>query len=54
MISSLAGIRRCRSSERVEGTIRSLSPLAMRVGAVMADRFSGVERPHFLIAVSWV
>src|SRR5213592_96213 len=49
MINSEPSMRRCRSSERFEGTIRSLSPLAMRVGWVIFDRSSGVPRPHFLI-----
>src|SRR5437867_1421264 len=52
MISSEPSMRRCRSSERVEGTIRSLSPLATRVGWVIFDRSSGV--PHFLIAFNCV
>src|SRR5213593_2190282 len=54
MVSSEPLMRRCRSSERVEGTIRSLSPLAMRVGWVSFDRSSGVPRPHFLIAFNCV
>ena len=37
-------MRRCRSSERVEGTIRSLSPLAMSVGWVSFDKSDGAER----------
>ena len=47
-------MRRCRSSERTEGTMRSLSPLAIRVGWVIVDRSAGAERPHFLIAFSCV
>ena len=35
-------MRRCRSSESTEGTIRSLSPLAIRVGWVIVDRSDGV------------
>ena len=34
--------------------MRSLSPLAMRVGWVSFDRSSGAPRPHFLIAWSCV
>ncbi len=41
-------IRRCRSSESTEGTMRSLSPLAIRVGWVIFDRSAGAERPHRL------
>src|SRR5436309_1087235 len=54
MVSSEPLMRWCRSSERFEGTIRSLSPLAMRVGWVSLDRSSGVPRPHFLIAFNCV
>src|SRR5438093_9022221 len=54
MISSEPSMRRCRSSERVEGTIRSLSPLAIKVGWVIFDRSSGVPRPHFLIVFNCV
>src|SRR5712691_9187363 len=50
MISSDPLTRRCKSSERTEGTMRSLSPLAIRVGWVSFDRSWGVPRPHFLIA----
>ncbi len=42
------------SSESAEGTIRSLSPLAIRVGWVSLERSSGAPRPHALIAFSWV
>ena len=48
MISSLPAMRRCRSSERTEGTMRSLSPLAISVGWVILDRSAGVERPQLL------
>jgi hypothetical protein len=34
--------------------MRSLSPLAIRVGWVNVDRSDGVERPYFWIAFSWV
>ena len=34
--------------------MRSWSPLAMSVGWVIVDRSSGVPRPHFLMAFSWV
>jgi hypothetical protein len=54
MMSSLPGIRRCRSSESTEGTIRSWSPFAISVGWMIADRSAGVERPQRLIALSWV
>ena len=54
MISSLPLMRRCRSSERTDGTMRSLSPLAIRVGWVNVDRSDGAERPNFWIAFSWV
>jgi hypothetical protein len=54
MISSDPVMRRCRSSDNTEGTIRSLSPFAIRVGWVIFDRSAGAERPHFLIAFSWV
>src|SRR3954465_14651346 len=54
MISSLPLLRRWRSSERTDGTIRSLSPLAIRVGWVNVERSEGAERPYFWIALSWV
>jgi hypothetical protein len=54
MMSSEPGMRRCRSSESGEGTIRSLSPFAIKVGWVIFDRSAGAERPHFLIALSCV
>src|SRR5439155_18756493 len=54
MISSEPGMRRCRSAERTEGAIRSLSPLAIKVGAVIFDGSAGAERPHFVIALSCV
>ena len=41
MISSEPLIRRWRSSESTEGTIRSLSPLAISVGWVIFDRSAG-------------
>ena len=47
-------MRRCMSSDSTEGTIRSLSPLAIKVGWVIFDRSAGAERPHFLIALSCV
>ena len=54
MISSLPLMRRCRSSERTEGTMRSWSPLAIRVGWVNVDRSEGADRPYLWIAFSWV
>ena len=54
MISSEFLIRRWRSSDSTDGTILSLSPLAISVGWVIVDRSTGVDRPHRLIAVSWV
>ena len=54
MTSCEPAIRRCMSSESAVGTMRSLSPLAMSVGWVILDRSAGVERPHRLIALSWV
>ena len=54
MISSEPLMRRCRSSERTDGTMRSLSPLAISVGWVSVDRSDGAERPHFWIAFSCV
>jgi hypothetical protein len=54
MISSDPLTRRCKSSERTEGTMRSLSPLAIRVGWVSFDRSWGVPRPHVLIAFNCV
>src|ERR671911_2239281 len=54
MISSEPLIRRWRSSESTEGTIRSLSPLAIKVGWVIFDRLAGAEQPHFLIVLSCV
>ena len=54
MISSDPLMRRCMSFDRTVGTIRSLSPLAIRVGWVIFDRSAGAERPHFLIALSCV
>ena len=52
MMSCEPAIRRCMSSERTDGTMRSLSPLAIKVGWVILDRSAGVERPHRLIAFS--
>lgn len=54
MTSSDPAMRRCRSSDRTDGTIRSWSPLAMRVGCVITDRSDGAERPKRLMACSWV
>ena len=34
--------------------MRSLSPLAINVGWVTFERSAGADRPHFLIAASWV
>lgn len=48
MTSSEPGMRRCISSESTEGTIRSLSPLAIKVGWVIFDRSAGAERPYLL------
>ena len=47
MISSGPGMRRCMSWERIDGTIQSLSPLAIRVGWVSFDRSAGAELPSF-------
>ena len=52
MMSCEPAIRRCMSSERAVGTIRSWSPLAISVGWLIPDRSAGVERPHRLIALS--
>jgi hypothetical protein len=38
MMSSEPRMRRCISSESTEGTIRSLSPLAIKVGWGIFDR----------------
>jgi len=54
MISSEPAIRRWRSSDSTEGTIRSLSPLAIKVGWLTFDRSAGAERPQFWIALSCV
>ena len=47
-------MRRCSSPDSAEGTIRSLSPLAIKVGWVIFDRSAWADRPHFLIALSYV
>ena len=47
-------MRRCRSSESTQGTMRSLSPLAISVAWVNADRSEGADRPNCSIALSWV
>ena len=48
MISSEPLIRRCRSSESTEGTIRSLSPLAIRVGWVIVRQVDGARAAELL------
>ena len=48
MISSDPLMRRCRSSDRTDGTMRSLSPLAIRVGWVILDRSDGAAAAELL------